>query len=153
MLGLAIKNIILVVLVVVLAHYVLKKYTAMKPVETFADKEDLGKFFEPLKPVPKKEEKSKIAEPAIPEEVQHPEKLETCGVPFTVTPVEKQSIKGECAIEQTHPNKYIIVNEYEDENQMNKHEWDGVNLYDEFGSTYSSYMTICEQQRQEQSSK
>ena len=123
----------------------------MKAPETFMEEPvNFDKYFAPLKPKALETPKgAEVSADTTPVEVKHPEKLETCGVPFTVTHKEKMPLKGECAIEQTHPNKYIILNEYVDENPMNKEAWgDGVNLYDEFGSSYASYMTVCEEKRQ-----
>lgn len=173
MLSIAIKNIILVVLIILILHLLIKIYVphdARESKEGFEDSmkkcttkptAELDEYFG-CKPAPEfKCEVKEGGDAKLPTNIEPvmmqfdssskctgkegvPLEGTTCEVKFNEPGYEKP-LKSSCVLEQPNPNIFLLLNEYENENQMNHEKWmDNIDMYDQFGSSYVGYEQQCD---------
>lgn len=147
MLVVAVKNTILVVLIILIFHFLLKTFDSKSDIkqtfieESFAATNDTPSHSLSLVNTPmitsKQNIDSYIDEPII---VKKPEDPSTCGPVFNEMESTEKEVKSDCVDEQPNPNAFLLLKTYEDENPMNNDKWlDNIDLYDEFSSHLSSY--------------
>ena len=169
MLSIAIKNIILIVLIVLIFHLLIKIYVLQEPKEGFEESSkkctmkpttELDEYFG-CKPAPEfKCEVKEGGDAMLPTNIE-PIMMQfdssskctgkeglslegtTCEVKFN-EPVVEKPLKSSCVLDQPNPNIFLLLNEYENENQMNNEKWmDNIDMYDQFGSSYVGYEQQC----------
>ncbi len=112
MLGVALKNLILVVLIILIIHFLLK----VNNKETYEAK-------------------------SVPAPIEMPHaSASTCDPQLEPIKSDEKQVTSNCVLDQPNPNAFLVLKEYDQENPMNTQKWlDNIDLYDEFGSIYSSY--------------
>lgn len=165
MLGVALKNTILVVLIILIIHFLIKSFMLVPEKEAFSEPptgtcagkpmQELDEYFG-CKPAPEYK-CSKSDDDASKKDVPMFVKMETeetkcnpyegqpipgttCDPQFTVNNDVTKPLKSDCVLDQPNPNAFLILNQYENENQMNNEEWlDNIGLYDDFSSSFGGY--------------
>ena len=146
MLVVAIKNTILVVLIILIIHFLLKTLN-VGPSDNNANKDaraPLSQFPLPILSSETTESFMEISkqdpvDAPIPKQALLEDDPPTCNQALTTTE-ETKTLESNCVLDQPNPNAFLLLNTYQDENQMNNNKWlDNIDLYDEFSSHLSSY--------------
>ncbi len=143
MLAIAIKNTIIVILIILIIHFLIK---TLSP-QTSDSKQDK---MESLVPPPMYPEGYQAIQDGTTLDnafgntkedfTLKPEEPSTCDPLLDPKESDKKTVESECVLDQPNPNAFLLLKQYENENQMNNSKWiDNVDLYDEFGDRFSEY--------------
>ena len=144
MLALAIKNTIIVILIILIIHYLIKAFGKPPSAPLSIATGDISSADTPADqvhhPAFEPEREGTVLELAFPKETFEEDPPSTCDPKLGAKDNLDKPVKSECVLDQPNPNAFLLLKEYENENQMNNSQWiDNVNLYDEFGDRFSEY--------------
>jgi len=152
MIGVAIKNTIIVILLILIIHFLIK---TLSPSPSTLSKESLEPphpkiLSHPVFPPGYQEQEIGISlDDAFRDEniadkketfANKQDKPNTCDPKLDSPHDDSKPVKSECVLDQPNPNAFLLLKQYDNENPMNNTKWiDNVNLYDEFGDRFSQY--------------
>jgi hypothetical protein len=142
MLAVAIKNVVLVILIITIIHFLLKSFGI--PSKATYDPKPV--YTQPSFPLPtlsyeKTETFMQLPEQApapapMPQKVLKQDDPSTCNPGIGNISSEGKTITSDCVLDQPNPNAFLLLNTYEDDNQK----WmDNVDLYDEFNDHLANF--------------
>lgn len=143
MLSVAVKNTILVILIILIIHFLIKALSPKKddhvPIKDTVIKESFDEVvttntISSSTPTPES-----ILKPIS----DIPTPPNSCQPLLQTKESNDKIIKSDCVLDQPNPNAFLLLNTYEDENPMNNNRWMDVDLYDEFSSHIAAYDNQC----------
>lgn len=138
----AIKNVVLVILIITIIHFLLKSFE-IPPKPAYDTKPTYAQnpFPLPTLSYDKAETFMQLPEQAsvpapMPQKVLKQDDPSTCNPGLGKPTSEEKTITADCVLDQPNPNAFLLLNTYEDDNQK----WmDNVDLYDEFNDHLANF--------------